>query len=178
MSKVKAHIVGTPPTQAPSNLKIVTSTISSLTWSWNSLDSTFVGGAPLEGYRIYMDRGLNDPFLKLVYDGYGAPSVTEFTQSGLVCGRTYKAQVSALNSIGEGPLSNAVEANLAITPTQPVNPRIVSSTSAQIDVAWSIPFETGCAALAGYKIERDSGNGFEYLTEVNSTSQAYSTRRT
>ena len=173
-SSVKAHIVGTPPVAGPTGLGVVATTISSLTWNWDALDINYVGGASLAGYRLYMDRGLNDPTLYLVYDGTGSPSITQVTQSALTCGRTYRAQVSAVNGIGEGPLSAVVSANLAITPTQPANARVVSSSKNQVDLAWDVPFETGCAMLQTYRIERDDGNGFAFLAETNATTQAFS----
>jgi len=164
-SNIVSTIVGTAPTAAPTGLTRAATTSVSLTWAWIPLADMYTGGAPLGGYRLYMDTGRDDA-KRLVYDGSDMPAVTEFTATSLVCGRNYRAQVSAVTRIGEGPRSDTVEFVLAHTPSQPRAARLISSSTGSITISWDIPESTGCAELVFYKVERDTGNGFELLDYV------------
>jgi fibronectin type 3 domain-containing protein len=171
-SGVVTHIVGSVPQEAPTGLTRQSTTSVSLTWGWLPLDKAYYGGAPLGGYRLYMNTGMDDP-VALIYDGGTSPSVTSFTATGLVCGRQYIAQVSAITRIGDGPNSTAVAFVLAHAPSQPRSARVTASSTSSIALAWEIPESTGCAKLEQYKIERDSGSGFQHLAYVVTPTQVY-----
>ncbi|CAK0843461.1 unnamed protein product, partial [Prorocentrum cordatum] len=171
-SNVVSHIVGTVPTSAPEDLGQAATTSNSMTWTWSPLDGLYTGGAPLIGYRLYMNTGRSDE-TSLVYDGADHPSITEFTATSLVCGRTYTAEVSALTRIGEGPRSSAASAVLATVPSQPRSARLLASSTASITIVWDVPENTGCALVESYLIERDSGDGFEELDVLTATAQAF-----
>jgi N-acetylneuraminic acid mutarotase len=89
-------------------------------------------GSSISGYKIYRARSAGlETLLKTVGPVLG------YTDSGLTNGLTYYYQVSALNSVGEGPKSNEASATPnpapdrtppAITITSPVNNADVSST--------------------------------------------------
>lgn len=50
--------------------RLATSSVS-LTWAWTPLDDIYTGGAPLSGYRLYMNTGREDT-TRLIYDGSGS----------------------------------------------------------------------------------------------------------
>ncbi|CAE8682347.1 unnamed protein product [Polarella glacialis] len=171
-SNIVSFIVGTPPTAGPTGLTRAATTSVSMTWGWSPLPDLQAGGAPLSGYRLYMNTGRDDE-TSLIYDGGDSPSVTEFTASSLVCGRTYVAEVSAVTRIGEGPKSSKVPFALAHSPSQPRAARVLSSSTAGITLAWDIPESTGCAELLRYQVERDSGGGFKVVANVSTPMQTY-----
>ncbi|CAK9003288.1 Titin (Connectin), partial [Durusdinium trenchii] len=171
-SNVVSHVVGTAPLSAPSGLTRAATTSVSMTWAWLPLAASETGGAPLGGYRLYMNTGRDD-VTALVYDGSDKPSATEFTATSLVCGRIYKAEVSAVTSIGEGPRSSIAAFKLARTPSQPRSARVVASSTGSITLAWDIPESTGCTELEYYRIERDSGQGFEAIANVTTPIQTF-----
>ncbi|CAE7671799.1 TTN [Symbiodinium sp. CCMP2592] len=171
-SNVVSQVVGTAPTAAPSGLTRASTTSVSLTWAWSPLPVAQTGGAPLGGYRLYMNTGRDD-VTSLVYDGSDKPSATEFTATSLVCGRVYKAEVSAVTSIGEGPRSSMAAFKLAHTPSQPRSARVLASSTGSITLAWDIPESTGCTELEYYRIERDVGQGFEPVANVSTPIQTY-----
>ncbi|CAE7876046.1 unc-22, partial [Symbiodinium necroappetens] len=171
-SNVVSQVVGTAPTAAPSGLTRASTTSVSLTWAWSPLPVAQTGGAPLGGYRLYMNTGRDD-VTSLVYDGSDKPSATEFTATSLVCGRVYKAEVSAVTSIGEGPRSSMAAFKLAHTPSQPRSARVLASSTGSITLAWDIPESTGCTELEYYRIERDTGQGFEPVANVSTPIQTY-----
>eukprot|EP00439_Symbiodinium_sp_Y106_P058774 s472_g8.t1 len=171
-SNVVSQVVGTAPTAAPSGLTRASTTSVSLTWAWSPLAVAETGGAPLGGYRLYMNTGRDD-VTSLVYDGSDKPSATEFTATSLVCGRVYKAEVSAVTSIGEGPRSSMAAFKLAHTPSQPRSARVLASSTGSITLAWDIPESTGCTELEYYRIERDVGQGFEPVANVSTPIQTY-----
>jgi len=171
-SNVVSHVVGTAPTASPTGLTRAATTSVSMTWAWSPLPVAETGGAPLGGYRLYMNSGRDD-LTSLVYDGSDKPSATEFTATSLVCGRVYKAEVSAVTSIGEGARSAVAAFKLAHTPSQPRSARAVASSTSSITLAWDIPESTGCTELEFYRIERDSGQGFQAIANVSTPVQTY-----
>jgi len=103
----------TPP-GAPTGLSAIAGDASaSLSWT----APTFDGGSALTGYRVY--RGTtagNESFLQSV------GTTTSFQDTGLTNGQTYSYKVSAVNSVGEGPLSTGAQAtpNGLDPPTTPL----------------------------------------------------------
>jgi fibronectin type 3 domain-containing protein len=84
-----------------------------LTWQAPSFD----GGSPVTGYRVY--RGTapgSESFLTSV------GNVTSFDDTGLTNGETYYYEVSAVNAVGEGPLSAEASATpvALVVPDEPL----------------------------------------------------------
>ncbi len=111
--------------------------------TWNA------AGGGTTAYRVY--RADYDPNSTTPYAVTGAP---EFLDTGVVNGLAYPYAVSAVNPLGEGPLSAAVYA----TPTAnalPVPPSAFQAQvglSASVDLSWSNP---EADALTGYVLYRD-----------------------
>src|SRR6267143_4891698 len=97
---------------APRNLRAGASPhMASLTWQPPFSD----GGHSISGYRIY--RG-TAPGGETILNQIGV--ATSYDDSGLTTLQTYYYRVSALNDLGEGPLSNEASA----TPPDVVNPTV------------------------------------------------------
>ena len=135
-----------------------------LTWSAPS-----DGGATINDYRIY--RGLTSGS-EIYYDNVGSAS-TNYTDSGLsIPNQRYYYKVSAVNSIGEGGLSN--EAN-AIPKTVPAKTTGLSATpgSGNVSLSWSAPYNGGYS-LTQYRIYRGTSSGGEtHLTYVSAPTTNY-----
>jgi hypothetical protein len=77
-------------------------------------------GDAVTGYKVYVDDGFGGPFA-MVFDGHLYPSTYQYTISqGLVCGRRYFVQVTALNVAGEGPYTEAA-IWLGMPPSEPLS---------------------------------------------------------
>jgi hypothetical protein len=78
---------------------------------------TEIGGSPLLNYNIYIDDGLagsfSGPYANGLLLAYNTIALT------LTTGRTYQLKYSAVNSEGEGPLSDVVAILLAEVPSIP-----------------------------------------------------------
>ncbi len=77
-----------------------------VTLTWNTPDGD--GGSPITGYKVY--RGTSEGSLALLAT---VGAVTSYTDGTVTNGQTYYYKVSAVNAVGEGPLSDAEDA----TPT-------------------------------------------------------------
>lgn len=111
-----------------------------LTWAPPAVE----GGAPVSNYTVYRDGVL------LVKLG----TVTQHADTGLVNGQTYSYEVSASNSIGEGPKSAAFSAMPATQPGAPQGLTAVASNH-NVSLAWQAPASNGGASVTGYVIFRD-----------------------
>ncbi len=128
-----------------------------LTWSAPVSD----GGSPITNYTIY--RGLSsggEAFLLQI------GNVLTYTDLGLTNGVTYYYQVSAVNAVGEGPLSNEANATPATTPSAPMTLAATSGDS-QVDLTWSAPVSDGGSPIRNYRIHRGLSSGGEaFLLQI------------
>ena len=98
--------------------------------------------APITSYRVYRDGA------RVATVG----AVNAYVDGGLTNGGSYAYQVSAVNSVGEGPRSNLV----SVTPRDvPAAPLLEGSADRGVaTLSWSAPADNG-AALTGYRVYRD-----------------------
>lgn len=80
-----------------------TATKTSISIAWKPPTQT--GGSSITGYKVYMNDFKSDR-LTLIYDGSSSPSVLSLTKRDLVSGQKYRFAVSALNRVGESPISD------------------------------------------------------------------------
>ena len=126
----------------PSNSQIV------LLWTAPSIN----GGAAITGYRVY--RGTNSGGETFLADTQG--NVFNYTDyKSVTNGQIYYYKVSAVSKVGEGPLSNELNATPA---TVPLAPYLTSATpgNLQIVINWTAPSSNGGSAITNYKIYRDT----------------------
>jgi len=116
------------------------------------------GGAAITNYTIYRNGTRFRQLGKIV----------TYTDSGLVNGVTYSYNISALNSIGEGPKSIGVQATPRTIPTAPQNLHATPG-NAWIVLTWIVPASNGGAKIANYSIYRGTTPGGETLFVKNYT---------
>jgi fibronectin type 3 domain-containing protein len=154
----------TPPTVpfAPLNL-IATGEIGYIELSWNVPTSD--GGAPITNYRIY--RGTS-PGSETFYDITG--NVTTFMDMGVTPGVTYYYRVSAVNIVGEGPLSNEAFATPPAVPSEPLNLTAIAGNG-YIVLSWDEPASDNGYPITDYRIYKGTVSGGEtfYVTIGNVT---------
>ena len=130
----------------------------SLQWSAPASD----GGSTITNYKIY--RGSSSGTETLLTQ---VGNVTSFMDTGVANGSTYWYEVSAVNAVGEGPLSG----ELSATPQAgvPGAPSLTAATggNGSVSLQWSAPASDGGSAITNYKIYRGSSSGTEtLLTQV------------
>ena len=142
---------GDPPVLSPPGaptLAPATAGDASVALSWTP-GST--GGAAITNYRVY--RGTTSGNLALLTT-LGA--VTSYTDTAVANGTTYVYQVSAVNSVGEGPRSVERSATPTAPATVPGAPTDLTAAGGNTSVAlgWTAPTSTGGSALTGYDVYR------------------------
>ena len=142
----------TPP-GAPSGLS-ATAGDGSVSLSWSAPGSD--GGSPITNYKIYRGGSSNgETLLDTVGD------VLSYTDTSVTNGNTYYYKVAAVNSVGDGPLSNEASATPAAPHTAPGAPRDLVATAgdASVSLSWSPPSSDGGAPITNYKIYRGTVAG-------------------
>ena len=134
---------------APQNLQAIAGdTIVTLQWS----GPTFDGGAPVTAYKIY--RGTTAGATSLLATVGGAND--SYQDGGLANGQTYYYRISALNRVGEGPLSVEVSVTPASGPSVPDAPQNLVATAGNraVTLRWSAPASDGGSPIENYTIYR------------------------
>ena len=108
------------------------------------------GGSEVISYNIY--RGLDSTNM-ILYDNIEAP--LNFNDTYVENGVPYFYSVSAVNTVGEGELSDTVSAVPMMVPGSPVDLRSVSGDG-YVELTWSAPSDNGSPIL-NYKIYRAEG---------------------
>jgi len=152
---------------APVGLAATAASPTQVNLSWSAPSNT--GGSAVTGYKIEAKKG-NTPYDVLVANTQS--TATSFSHTGLTTGSTYYYRVSAINSVGTGPSSEA-----SATPKETVSPALtataVSPTS--ITLSWIPPSQTYKQAITGYKIqEKIAADTFKVIVDnTGSTATSY-----
>jgi fibronectin type 3 domain-containing protein len=122
--------------------------------AWSAPSSN--GGSAITGYDLYRSTSSGTETL---YQALGV--VTSYHDTGVSNGTTYFYKVSAVNTNGEGALSNERSATPA---TVPAAPTLNSATpgSGQVTLNWTAGANGG-SAITGYNIYRSTSSGTEAL---------------
>jgi fibronectin type 3 domain-containing protein len=107
------------------------------------------GGSLIINYMIY--RGVSsgsEIFYELIGD------ITIYNDTNVTPGITYYYRVSAINIIGEGPLSNEAYATPPTSPSTPMN-LAAESGDAYVNLTWEVPTSDGGSPIIGYCIYRN-----------------------
>jgi parallel beta-helix repeat protein len=120
-----------------------------LTW----IAPSFNGSLPITNYRIY--RGTT-PGGEIFYAQLG--NVQTYLDFGLTNGQLYCYRVSALNGVGEGPMSNEACATPTTTPAAPVilQADLSGNGLENVTVKWNLSSDDGAGqnSVVGYSIFR------------------------
>jgi fibronectin type 3 domain-containing protein len=154
-----ARTMGVAPAAPPSAPQNVQASAGNgqvaLSWSAPASD----GGSPVTGYRIYRSTSSGSETVLASPPGTG----TSYTDSSAVNGTTYYYKVSALNAIGEGPLSNEGSGTPLAPAIAPSAPQALAATpgNGQVALSWSAPASDGGSPVTGYRIYRSTSSGSE-----------------
>ncbi len=146
------------PPSAPLNLSAFPGDQQiALTWD----PPSFNGSLPITNYRIY--RG-TAPGGEVFFAEIG--NVLTHLDTGLTNGQMYCYRVSAVNGVGEGPLSNEACATPSTTPEDPLGLNAVAGDQ-EVTLNWTAPSFDGGSTITNYRIYRGNSSGTEvFLTEV------------
>src|SRR5216117_2685954 len=125
-----------------------------LVWSPPGSD----GGSPITNYKIY--RG-NSSGGESFFTEIG--NILAYLDTGLTNGHTYYYKVSAVNAVGDGPLSNEASATPTAPATKPGAPRNLQATpgDGQVTLNWQPPSNDGGSPILLYTIYRGNSSGGE-----------------
>ena len=136
-----------------------------MTFEWQPPEDK--GGIELLSYKIYMAKA-DDTFSQVLSAPSELnPSITVHTEQGLVADQTYKFRVSAVNFVGEGPLSNeifVIAADMPEKPTIPPTINTVTQTSITLTLTELPEENNGGSPVTGYIVQMDDGLGGEFVT--------------
>ncbi|UCG68601.1 MAG: fibronectin type III domain-containing protein, partial [Thermoplasmata archaeon] len=137
----------TPATlpNAPTGLTtIVGDSHINITWVTPTSD----GGYPITNYRIY--RGIISSG-EILFIELG--NVLYYNDTTVTNGVTYYYKISAINVVGEGPLSDEVSATPATSPSKPTNLTTIVGGS-YVNITWLTPTSDGGFPITNYRIYR------------------------
>ena len=103
----------------------------------------------ITGYILYIDDGLDGDFA-VAYNGINKPSKLAHSVDNLFARRIYRLKVTALNKAGEGAESDIITCYTVSVPGQPGTPRMITSTSSTIELAWEPAYEDGGSPILEY----------------------------
>lgn len=142
----------TPPNvpYAPLNLT-ADSGVGYIKLNWD--EPTSDGGAPITNYRIFKGTTSgSETFFVMI------GNLTTYNDTNVSPGVTYYYRVSAVNMVGEGPLSNQASATPPTVPSAPLN-LSASAGDGFVNLTWDVPSSDGGSQLIEYHIYRDDTQG-------------------
>jgi len=161
MSPGSYHIVCLPcilgnltvPT-APQNLQTTVGN-GLITLMWQAPINN--GGSVITNYKIYRGTSAGAESYLLTIG-----NVLTYTNTNLTNGQSYYYKVSAVNGVGEGPLSSEVSATPATKPSIPQNLQTVIGNHT-INLTWQAPSSNGGFSIINYRIYKGTFSGNESL---------------
>ncbi|BBB33105.1 hypothetical protein TTHT_1617 [Thermotomaculum hydrothermale] len=149
--RTRPHEEDTTPPTTPQNLQAQTVDDNSIRLTWEA--SSDSGGSGLAGYRIYREDVDNYGTAIAVVDA----STTEYTNTGLQAGTTYRYKVKAVDNAGNmSDFSNVAEATTTDSsadtesPSVPTNIQLTALSPSDARISWDA--STDNVAVAGYEI--------------------------
>jgi fibronectin type 3 domain-containing protein len=114
------------------------------------------GGSPITNYNVY--RGTASGGEALLGP---VGNVTSYDDTTAANGTTYYYEVTAVNGVGEGPLSNEASAT-PHAPTAPAAPTLTAATAGNntVHLSWTAPTDGG-SSITNYVVYRGTVSGAE-----------------
>ena len=163
VSATPATLPGAPSgfTATPGNTQVAL--------SWTAPASN--GGSAITSYNIYEGTSSGGETL---LQSTGSTATT-FPATGLANGTKYYFEVTAVNGVGEGPVSSEASATPA---TVPVAPTTLTATASDTQVAltWTAPTNNGGAPVTSYNIYQGTSSGGETLLQNTASTATRSCR--
>ena len=150
---VEVRIVRRNEPGVPTNLTAAASSATQIDLDWDAPAKT--GGSDITGYKIEVstDRGTN--WSDLVADTESTE--TAYQHTGLSTGDTRRYRVSAINAIGTGSASEAIEATTHAVPSAPRHLTLAAGNT-KVVLNWTTPANGG-SAITKYQVRRKAGSG-------------------
>ncbi len=133
---------------------------NSVLLSWTAPLSN--GGNSISGYDVLRGSSPSNVGQSFVLP---IANVTSFNDTSATAGATYFYEVAARNSLGEGSLSNLVNAKPFTTPSAPLNFQAYPSLNKTV-LTWTPPTQNGFSPITGYRIYRGTVSGQESFLSV------------
>ena len=147
------RIIAASVPQPPVNLIRVSSTTSSVTFSWSP--NAVNGGASVFDYAVYWDGGdsnlLPSQFIEAHDTTY---NITSFTETQLTKGSYYRFAVQAQNDAGYSDFSSVIRLLVAIVNTEPLSLRMTYQDELSIRLAWNQPAIDVGSAVTNYLVSQ------------------------
>ena len=160
------------PPGAPTDLTATADGKMEIDLAWTVPDDT--GGAAVSGYRIEVSSDAGSNWADLVANT--GSTATTYAHTGLSAGTERHYRVSAINTAGTGSASNVAHATTeAEPPGAPTGLTATADGKTAIDLAWTVPDDTGGAAVSGYRIEVSSDAGSNWADLVANTGSTATT---
>jgi hypothetical protein len=102
-------------------------------------------------------------------------SGTSYTDTAVSNGTTYYYEVTAVNSVGAGPVSNEASATPTAAPTVPTAPQnlVAVAGNASVALSWTAPASNGGAAVRSYNVLRSTTSGAETTLSTGVSGSSY-----
>jgi len=160
-SSESADITAALVPDAPGDPQYASSTQTQFSFTWTSpqVAGRSNGGTPLTAYLVQWDSGNGSPYstIKTLDASTTSQTLTAATD-GLVTGNKYKVRVIAVNNVGQGTPSVALEIMPASLPGAPNTPTATSVSSTQISFVWTQTAGTnGGTPIFDYVVYWDAG---------------------
>ena len=126
--------------------------------SWTAPPSN--GGSAITSYNVYEGTSSGGETL---LQSTGS-SATTFTATGLTNGTQYYFEVTAVNGVGEGPVSTEASATPATVPAAPTALTATASDT-QVALTWTAPTNNGGEPVTSYNIYQGTSSGGETLLQ-------------
>jgi parallel beta-helix repeat protein len=145
------------PTE-PQNIQAVSGN-QTINLSWDPPISD--GGFPITNYKIYRRNNSGGESLLAIIG-----NITNYIDINLTNGKTYYYKVRAVNSFGEGFLSDELSATPATIPSAPTG-LIIFTGDSYVNISWNAPVSNGGSPITNYIIYRGMSSGnVSFLIEI------------
>ena len=154
-------IIGNPPT-APLTLTTTQTVpfVHDLSWS----APTNNGGSPVTNYKVYRDGSLITTL----------GNVTTYQDNTMQhIAHTHSYEVSAVNAVGESPMSNASSITSWDVPSATTGVTATARAGQQNELDWTAPSSNGGSPITGYRIQSSTDNITFTDVVASTTTQPY-----